>query len=164
MQIEKLLKLKPAELVDLGICPTCLDRLHQGAIYGDTKDTLFYQDMDIECFYVKEPRADGHMCIASKVHYHDMSEAPDSLNEKIIRFSKQLMIILKEVYQCERTYLCTMCDGPMNHYHIQLIPRYKNEIRGSSNFVKERKQYVYNEKKFEQVKEMIQKYASEFLA
>ena len=32
-------------------------------------------------------------------HYHDMSEAPDAINEKIIRFSKQFMIILKKVYK-----------------------------------------------------------------
>ena len=51
-------------------------------------------------------------------HYHDMSEAPDHINDKIIRFAKRLMQILCEVYGCERVYLCTMCDGPNNHYHI----------------------------------------------
>ena len=35
-----------------------------------------------------------------------------------------------------------MCDGPMNHFHVQLIPRYTFEKRGSKNFVKERKEYV----------------------
>ena len=42
--------------------------------------------------------------------------------EKIIRFARQFMIIIREVYQCERVYLCSMCDGLMNHYHVQLIP------------------------------------------
>ena len=40
-----------------------------------------------------------------------------------------------------------MCDGPMNHFHIQLIPRYSFELRGSTNFVKERKTYVYDKEK-----------------
>jgi diadenosine tetraphosphate (Ap4A) HIT family hydrolase len=35
-----------------------------------------------------------------------------------------------------------MCDGPMNHFHVQLIPRYSYEKRGSKNFVKERMEYV----------------------
>ena len=79
------------------------------------------------------------MCILSIEHFHDMSEAPDYLNEKIIRYAKQFMNILKEVYKCERVYLCSMCDGLNNHYHVQLIPRYSFEKRGSTNFVKERK-------------------------
>ena len=51
-----------------------------------------------------------------------MSEAPDSVNEKIIRFAKRFMNIIKEVYLCERVYMCTMCDGLNNHHRIQLIP------------------------------------------
>lgn len=81
------------------------------------------------------------------------------INEKMIRFAKQFMIIIKEVYQCERVYMCTMCDGPNNHYHIQLIPRYSFEKRGSSNFVKQRKEYVYDEEKIQKVIECIAEYA-----
>ena len=76
------------------------------------------------------------MCISTMDYYHDMSVVPDAINEKIIRFSKQFMIILKEVYKCERVYMCTMCDGSNNHYHIQLIPRYSYGKRGSRNFDK----------------------------
>ena len=99
------------------------------------------------------------MAISTMDHYHDMSEAPDAINEKIVRFAKQFMIIIKEVYKCERVYMCTMCDGPNNHYHIQLIPRYSFEKRGSTNFVKERKDYVYDEAKFNEVKRLIHEYA-----
>lgn len=100
------------------------------------------------------------MCISAMEHYHDMSEAPDHINEKIVRFAKQFMKILCEVYGCERVYLCTMCDGPNNHYHVQLIPRYSYEKRGSKNFVKERKTYIFDEKKFQKVKDLIAKYGS----
>lgn len=122
MDEREYLKLSPAELVDRGICPSCLNRKYHGAIYGDDADRLLYADGEIECFFVGNPRAAGHMCIASVAHYHDMSEAPDRLNEKMIRFARQFMIILREEFGCERVYLCTMCDGPMNHYHLQLIP------------------------------------------
>jgi diadenosine tetraphosphate (Ap4A) HIT family hydrolase len=98
MNDKDLLKLSAKELVDLGICPTCFNRKHNGALYGDNKDKLIYEDIDIECFFVGNPRADGHMCISTINHYHDMSEAPDYINEKIIRFAKQFMIIIKEVY------------------------------------------------------------------
>lgn len=158
MDEKELLKLTPANLVDMGVCPTCLNRKYGGAIYGDTTQTLFYEDCDIECFFVKNPRADGHICISSIKHFHDMSEAPDFINEKIIRFSKALMNIIKSVYGCERVYLCTMCDGPNNHYHVQLIPRYKDEKRGSGNFVKPRKEYRFDEEKFNAVKNALENY------
>ena len=158
MDDKQLIKLSPGELVDLGICPTCFNRRHNRAIFGDNSDKLLYEDHEIECFFVGNPRADGHMCISTIDHYHDMSEAPDYINEKIIRFAKQFMIIIKEVYQCERVYMCTMCDGPNNHYHIQLIPRYSYEKRGSVNFVKERHNYIYDEAKFRQVKSLLNEY------
>ena len=155
MEEKDLLKLSVGELIDMGVCPTCLNRKYNGALYGDDSDKVFYKDEDIECFFVGNPRAVGHACISTIKHYHDMSEAPDFINEKIIRFSKRLMIIIKEVFGCERVYICSMCDGPNNHYHVQLIPRYFHENRGSGNFVKERKEYVYDEEKFNLVKEKL---------
>lgn len=50
MELEQLLKLSPAELTDMGICPTCLDRWCGGALYGDNSDRLLYENADIECF------------------------------------------------------------------------------------------------------------------
>lgn len=161
MEDKELLKLSPAELVDLGICPTCFNRSHNNALYGDDSHTLIFKDNDIECFLVSNPRADGHMCISSIKHYHDMSEAPDKLNEKIIRYAKAFMDILKQVYGCERVYLCTMCDGPNNHYHVQLIPRYSFEERGSKNFVKPRKEYVYDGEKLSLLKKLINGYVEQ---
>ena len=143
---KEILKLSIKELVDSGICPTCFNREHNYVLYGDMTDKLLYEDDDIECFFVGNPRAEGHMCISTIKHFHDLSEAPDFINEKIIRFTKQFMMIIKAVYNCERVYLCSMCDGPNNHYHIQLIPRYSHEKRGCGNFVKERKIYNYDEK------------------
>ena len=163
MDEKELLKLSAGELVDLGICPTCFDRRHGGALYGDKTNTLLYEDAEIEYFFVKNPRSDGHMAISTVKHFHDMSEAPDAVNEKIARFANRFMRIIKDVYGCERVYLCTMCDGPNNHYHVQLIPRYSHEKRGSGNFVKPRKTYVYDEEKFNKVKYMINEFIEEIL-
>ena len=132
MTKEELLKLSPGELTDLGICPTCFNRENGGALYGDLTDKMLYEDDDIECFFVGNPRAEGHMCIAAIAHYHDMSEAPDEINNKIIRFAKRFMRILCDVYGCERVYLCTMCDGSNNHYlkfSTYAVPMIIGEIR-----------------------------------
>ena len=70
-------------------------------------------------------------------------------------FAKKVMNILKSVYGSESVYLCTMCDGPMNHFHVQLIPRYSFEKRGSKNFVKERQAYREDKEKLERIRELL---------
>ena len=143
------------DLVDNGICPTCFDKAHNNCLYGDNAAKVLYEDEEIECFLVGNPRAKGHTAISSKAHYKDMMDIPDDLCNKIFIFAKKMMNILKEVYGSESVYLCTMCDGPMNHFHIQLIPRYDFEKRGSKNFVKERQEYVHDEIKIKEIKERI---------
>ena len=157
-EIKKYLGLSAKELTDNGICPTCFNRCTNESVFGSDKELKVFEDTDIEILFVANPRAEGHMMIATKNHYHDLSEAPDYINEKIIRYAKQLMLIIKEVYNCERTYICSMCDGPMNHYHMQLIPRYSFEERGSKNFVKPRIKYIYNETKFNLIKQKLEQF------
>ena len=157
--IEKYYDYEAKDLVDAGICPTCFDRVTNGRVFGDDSKLKVYEDADIECLFINNPRADGHMIITTKNHYHNMAECPDELNDKIFRFAKQLMIAIKEVFDCESVYLCTMCDGPMNHYHVQLIPRYSFEERGSKNFVKPRMEYNFDAEKFEKIKQKLNFFA-----
>ena len=65
------------------------------------------------------------------------------------------MNIIKKVYNSESVYLCTMCDGPMNHFHVQLIPRYSFEKRGSKNFVKPRFEYNEDKEKLIKLRELM---------
>lgn len=156
--IKKFYNYSAKELTDAGICPTCFNKATGGHVYGDDCKIYIYDDKDIDCFFAGNPRAVGHMIISTKKHFHDMSECSDRVNKKIICFAKQFMKILCEVYGCERVYLCTMSDGPMNHYHIQLIPRYAYEERGSKNFVKPRQEYVFDKNKVELVRQKIYQY------
>lgn len=157
--IEKYLNYSVKDLTDAGICPSCFDKATGGKVFGDCSNMFLFEDDDIVCQFVGNPRADGHAMIMTKEHFHDMLEAPDWINEKIVRFAKKLMNLIVEIFSCERVYFCTMCDGPMNHYHIQLIPRYSFEERGSKNFVKARKQYVYDEAKTNTIREALKKYS-----
>jgi len=148
-------KITAAELTDMGICPTCYDREHGNSLYGDCSDKIIYENELFKCLLVGNPRADGHTIISSKKHYKDMMEIPDDLCIEVYVFAKKMMNVLKEVYNAESVYLCTMCDGPMNHFHVQLIPRYSFEKRGSTNFVKERKEYVEDKEKIKQLRNKI---------
>ncbi len=147
--------LSPAMLTDLGICPTCYDRANGHCLYGDPAETTLYENELFTCVLIGGPRAPGHACIISKAHYKDMMDIPNDLCAAVYLFAKKAMNALKQVYQAESVYLCTMCDGPMNHFHVQLIPRYDYEKRGSKNFVKPRQGYIHDPEKIEKLRELL---------
>lgn len=140
-------KVSASDLTDSGICPTCFNRENDEVLYGDNSDKIIYEDDMFECFLVGNPRADGHVAISTKKHFKDMMEVDNITCERIFVLAKKVMNILKDTYHAESVYLCTMCDGPMNHFHVQLIPRYSFEKRGSKNFVKPRFDYVEDKEK-----------------
>lgn len=148
-------RIKPADLTDAGICPTCFDRENNNVLYGDNTNMVIYEDDDFEAFLVGNPRAEGHTAISTKIHYKDIMEADDETCKKIIVLAKTIMNYIKEIYGAESVYLCTMCDGPMNHFHVQLIPRYSYEERGSDNFVKPRTVYVEDKEKIFKLREKL---------
>jgi len=148
-------KITAADLIDSGICPTCFDKNNNNVLYGNTTDKIIFKNEKFECFLAGNPRAPGHTIISTQKHYKDMLEIDDETCKEIYLLAKKLMIILKEVYNAESIYLCTMCDGPMNHFHIQLIPRYSYEKRGSKNFVKPRFEYEADYKKLELLRNKI---------
>ena len=120
------------------------------------KNTYFsYENDKFECFLVGNPRSEGHVAISTKKHFKDMMEIDDETCKEIFLISKKLMNIIKKVYNSESVYLCTMCDGPMNHFHVQLIPRYSFEKRGSKNFVKPRFEYKEDKEKLQKLRELM---------
>ncbi len=142
-------KITPADMIDSGICPTCFDNENGNVLYGDNTDKVIFEDDKFLCFLAVNPRANGHTIISTKKHYKDMLETDDETCQGIFLLAKRVMNILKEVYNSRSVYLCTMCDGPMNHFHVQLIPRYSFEKRGSKNFVKPRFEYSEDKEKIE---------------
>ena len=136
-----------ADIIDSGICPTCFDKENNHILYGDNSNKMIFENEIFECFLVGNPRANGHTAISTKKHFKDMMETDDLTCQEIFVLAKKVMNVLKEVYEAESVYLCTMCDGLMNHFHIQLIPRYAFEKRGSKNFVKPRFEYIEDNEK-----------------
>lgn len=154
-------KITIAEIIDSGICPTCFDKENNHILYGYNEDKMLYEDDYFECFFVGNPRSNGHTAISTKRHFKDMMEIDDDTCTKIFLLAKKVMNILKEEFQSESIYLCTMCDGPMNHFHIQLIPRYSKEERGSKNFVKPRKKYIEDKEKLENIRNKLRNFKYE---
>ena len=148
-------KITFVDFTDSGICPTCFDKNNNHVLYGDNTDKMIYENDKFECFLVGNPRSEGHVAISTKKHFKDMMEIDDETCKEIFLISKKLLNIIKKIYNSESVYLCTMCDGPMNHFHVQLIPRYSFEKRGSKNFVKPRFEYKEDKEKLQKLRELI---------
>ena len=148
-------KINHADLTDSGICPTCFDKANNHVLFGDNTEQMIYEDDKYECFLAGNPRAEGHSIVSPKTHYKDMMEIDDETCKEIFLIAKKLMQIIKLVYKTESVYLCTMSDGPMNHFHLQLIPRYDFEPRGSKNFVKPRFEYKEDKEKLLELRRLM---------
>ena len=141
-------------LTERGICPTCYNRAH-GGVFPDISAVMLYEDDLLECFLEARPRSVGHTIILLKDHYEDMSLLPDDVCAAVFAFAKKAMNVLKEVLGVEKVYLCTMCDGKVNHFHVQLIPRHKGTPIGSRNFVKERTELAVDRKMVEKIRQLL---------
>lgn len=150
-------KISSADLTDNGICPTCFNKKYNGVVFHDNPNTVLYEDDKIFCTLEGRPRCPGHTIILTKEHYKDIMDLPNDLLAYITCFATKLMRIIKEEYGSESVYLVTMCDGPMNHFHYQLIPRYNYEKRGSTNFVKERQDLEIDYDKVQHIRKLIRK-------
>ena len=148
-------KVKRKDFLDSGICPTCFDRRHNGILYGDDSARTIYQDEDMICMLVGDPKAVGHAIISTKKHFKDIMEVDDETLKKVYVKAKEVMGLIKEVYGAESVYECTMCDGEMNHFHLQMLPRYKEDERGSKNFTKDRQKYVEDLPKLKVLRERL---------
>lgn len=148
-------KIGVADIIDSGICPTCFNKENDNVLYGDETDKIIFENDNLKAFLVGNPRALGHVAISTKKHYKDMMEADDEICTEMFLLAKKTMQVIKQVYNAESVYLCTMCDGPMNHFHIQLIPRYSYEKRGSKNFVKPRSEYKEDKDKLMKIKKLL---------
>ena len=70
-------KVEVADIVDSGICPTCFDKQNNNILYGNNKNKMIFENDKFECFFVGNPRADGHVAISTKKHFKDMMEIDD---------------------------------------------------------------------------------------
>ena len=61
-------KVEVADIVDSGICPTCFDKQNNNILYGNNKNKMIFENDKFECFFVGNPRADGHVAKIGRAH------------------------------------------------------------------------------------------------
>lgn len=124
------------KIQDAGTCPTC-HNLITGDVFPSADARTFYEDEQVACFLELFGRNPGHTIVLVKRHLEDISELPG--DDPVYLVISAAINALKSVFGAEKVYMSTMCDGPRNHLHFQLIPRLPgDEVRGSKLFVKPR--------------------------
>lgn len=86
-----------------------------------------------------DPRAPGHTIVVWKSHRHDFTELDESSTATLFTLCRDVARAMTQALAgVERVYLVTMCDGPVNHLRVQLIPRYRGSPIGSTRPVDRR--------------------------
>ncbi len=121
------------ELRRQGICDACYDLETGGELYGD--EHTIYEDHLFKVKLETYPRARGHTIVVYKPHRLDISELSEEEAGQVFEMCVRMVKAIKEGLRAEKVYLVTMCDGILNHLHLQLLPRYPGEKIGSTRFV-----------------------------
>ncbi len=80
-----------------------------------------------------------------KPHREDVSELSEDEAGRVFEECVRVVKAIKEGLGAEKVYLVTMCDGELNHLHLQLLPRYAWERIGSTRLVAHREPLVDGE-------------------
>jgi histidine triad (HIT) family protein len=131
-QAYRLLRKRIEELRQHGICYACHD-LKTGELFGH-QDVVF-EDAQFRVALDLNPRMRGHTIVLYKPHREDLSELSQEEAGRVFAFCALVTRAIKEGLGAEKVYLNTMCDGGINHFHLQLFPRYPGDPIGSERFV-----------------------------
>ncbi|MFT4060270.1 MAG: HIT family protein [Legionella sp.] len=107
----------------MGTCQFC--NLASGIEFAD----IVYQTNFVCCFLDIDPIHEGHTLIVPKKHILDIEEADEMTRLEIMNAAALLSVALKKCYSPDG--ISTMQNGgyfnDVNHYHMHVFPRYKND-------------------------------------
>ena len=122
------------ELIDRGICYQCHDQHTGGGVLGE--QSVIADHDDVRAVLALDPRVAGHTIVVWKAHVHDFTGLDDAETARLFTFARDIARAIRSAIDgVERVYQVTMCDGPVNHLHLQLIPRYTGTEIGSRRLV-----------------------------
>lgn len=92
---------------------------------------LIYEDDDFSVILDNGPATKGHALILPKEHYANIYEMPEELLAKAIVLAKKMAVSMTEKLSCDGFNIVQnngeTAGQTVFHFHIHLIPRYKND-------------------------------------
>lgn len=101
---------------------------------GEIPSATLYEDEEFRVILDLGPASKGHALILPKQHYANLYELPDELAEKVIRLAKKMVIAMTKALQCDGFNVVQnngeAAGQTVFHFHVHLIPRYKDDHAG----------------------------------
>ncbi|MGN0252055.1 MAG: HIT family protein [Oliverpabstia sp.] len=101
---------------------------------GEIPSATLYEDEEFRVILDLGPASKGHALILPKQHYANLYELPDELAEKVIRLAKKMVIAMTKALQCDGFNVVQnngeAAGQTVFHFHMHLIPRYKEDHAG----------------------------------
>lgn len=98
-------------------------------IKGEIPSMTIYEDDIVKVFLDINPTTNGDTLIVPKKHIENMLDLDDKTLSHIHKISKEIYNVLKEKLNIDGlTFVQNNFYGQeIKHYHVHLIPRYKND-------------------------------------
>ena len=98
---------------------------------GEIPSTTIYEDDDFRVILDIEPASKGHALILPKEHFANLYELDDALAAKALVVAKKVITQMTEVLGCDGYNVLqnngTAAGQTVFHFHMHLIPRYKED-------------------------------------
>ena len=116
------------------ICPFCLLIQGKESTKSHLKQTdIVFQTTDATAFMAtrKYPNNQGHVLIIPNQHFENIYDLPNEILAKIHALGREVALAMKSEYRCDGIMLRQHNEpaGDQNiwHYHLHIIPRYRND-------------------------------------
>ena len=101
---------------------------------GIWDSATLYEDDDFRVILDLGPASKGHALILPKAHYANIYEIPEELAAKAIVLAKKMAGIMTEALDCDGFNIVQnngeAAGQTVFHFHMHLIPRYKDNKAG----------------------------------
>ena len=109
-------------------------------IKGEIPSYTIYEDEIVKVFLDVNPNHKGHTLIVPKEHYKNLFDIDEEVLNHILKVSKKIASLLKEKLNYDGITLSqnNMYGQEVKHFHLHLIPKYKEEEKLSIEEVYEK--------------------------
>ena len=94
---------------------------------GDIPTATLYEDDDFRVILDAGPAAKGHALIIPKEHYANLYELSDELAAKVLVLAKKMITKLTDILGCDGYNIGEAAGQTVFHFHLHMIPRYKDD-------------------------------------
>lgn len=116
---------------------------------GEIPSKTLYEDKDFRVILDIEPASKGHALILPKEHFQDIFDLNEEISKKVFPLAVKMSKEMKDTLQCDGFNILQNngIDGGQTvfHFHMHLIPRYKNDDIGIQSKQKKPLEYDLGE-------------------